>query len=70
MVGTDCSWGPEAGIIPGSDVPFSGPPLYSLRTPSALGQTLSTRMRTRYPLDLQLGKLREGKGLVHDHTEK
>lgn len=28
MVGTDCRWGPEAGIISGSDLPFSGLHLY------------------------------------------
>lgn len=25
MVRTDCRWGPESGIIVGSDVPFAGP---------------------------------------------
>lgn len=44
MVGTDCCWGPEAGIIAGSDVPFPGPSPVPLELPSALEQALSTRM--------------------------
>ena len=44
LAGTDCCRGPEAGIITGSDSPFSGLHLYSWSPPSAPERTLSPRM--------------------------
>lgn len=58
MVGTDCHGGPKAGIIVGSDAPFSGLPSYSWRAPPAQGQTLYQNGAKAPACILQLGKLR------------
>lgn len=58
MVGTDCYWGPKAGIIAGSDVPFSGLHPYCRSSPPALEQTPHQDGELAHPCNLQLGKLR------------
>lgn len=58
VVGTDCHWGPKAGIIAGSVVPFSGLHPYSWSSPPATEQT-PHQDGAPAPLGiLQLGKLR------------
>lgn len=67
MVRTDCRWGPEAGIIAGSDGPFSGSSPVLPECTISSEQTRSTRLENQaVPCILQQGKLREGQGLVHD----
>lgn len=64
MVGTDCHWGLEAGIITSSDVPFSGPsPGPQELTISSGGDTEQQDGELDHPCILQWHNL-EGKGLV------
>lgn len=68
MVGTDCRWGPEAGIISGSDLPFSGLHLYF--TTGCQADTEHGDGELDHLQIGQLWKLKEGKGLVHSHRAR
>lgn len=67
--GTDCHWGPKAGIIGGSDVPFSGLHPHSWSPPPALEQPAHRDGELNHSPYITARETEGGKGLVHSPSQ-